>query len=96
MNKSWVAWRDQILADMRPAHPDVTERVSHLDVMLWGHGMIRPVPGFISGADRARMAKPLGHIAFAHTDMSGISIFEEACERGAHAARTVADWLGKT
>ena len=89
LNKPWAAWRDDILADMRPAHPDVEQRVSHLDVMLWGHGMIRPVPGFISGAERKAMSQPHGRIAFAHTDMSGISIFEEACARGADAARVV-------
>jgi hypothetical protein len=93
--KPWSAWRDEILADLRPAHPEVNQLVSHLDVMLWGHGMIRPVPGFISGSNRAAMKQPLGRIAFAHTDMSGISIFEEACTRGADAARTVLKWLGK-
>jgi monoamine oxidase len=89
LNKPWSAWRDEVLADMRPAHPDVAQRVSNLDVMLWGHGMIRPVPGFISSAGRRQMAQPLGRIVFAHSDMSGISIFEEACTRGAQAARSV-------
>ena len=50
---------------------------------------------FISGASRREMAAPHGRIAFAHTDMSGISIFEEACARGADAARTVLKMLGK-
>ncbi len=95
LDKPWSAWRDQVLADMRPAHPDVMERVTQLDVMLWGHGMIRPVPGFISGAARKSMAQSLGRIAFAHTDMSGVSIFEEACTRGADAARTVLSMIGK-
>ncbi len=95
LKKPWSSWRDEILADLRPAHPDVAARVSHLDVMLWGHGMIRPTPGFISGGDRAAMAQPLGRIAFAHTDMSGISIFEEACTRGAESARTILKIIGK-
>lgn len=86
LEKPWSAWRDEILADLRPAHPDVERHVSRLDVMLWGHGMIRPVPGFISGEDRRSMAAASGHIVFAHSDMSGISIFEEAATRGAHAA----------
>ena len=94
LDKLWASWRDQVLADLRPAHPDVMERVSHLDVMLWGHGMIRPVPGFISGASRKSMLEPMGRIAFAHTDMSGISIFEEACTRGAEAAQTVLRMIG--
>ena len=94
LNKPWTSWRDEVLADMRPAHPDVARRVSNLDVMLWGHGMIRPVPGFISSAARRQMAQPQGRIVFAHSDMSGISIFEEACTRGAEAARVVKGILG--
>jgi hypothetical protein len=94
LKKTWATWRDEILADLRPAHPDAARRVANLDVMLWGHGMIRPVPGFISGRERMGMAQPQGRIAFAHTDMSGISIFEEACTRGADAARVVLTMLG--
>ena len=94
LNKPWTSWRDEVLADMRPAHPDVARRVSNLDIMLWGHGMIRPVPGFISSVARRQMAQPHGRIVFAHSDMSGISIFEEACTRGAEAARVVKGILG--
>lgn len=96
LRTSWAEWRDEILADLRPAHPDVGERVSRLDVMLWGHGMIRPVPGFVSGAARAGMAAPHGRIVFAHTDLGGISIFEEACTRGADAARNILQMLGNS
>ena len=48
--------------------------------------MIRPVPGFIWGGDRQRMQQAHGRIVFAHSDMSGISIFEEAFTRGTQAA----------
>lgn len=96
LNKHWTQWRDEILADMLPAHPDVSTRVSNMDVMLWGHGMIRPVPGFITGEDRTRMLVPQGRIVFAHTDMSGISIFEEACARGTDASANILKMIGKT
>jgi hypothetical protein len=95
LKKPWPRWRDEILADLQPAHPDVAQCVSNIDVMLWGHGMVRPVPGFIGSAERSAMAQPVGRVAFAHTDMSGISIFEEGCTRGADAARTVLRILGK-
>jgi hypothetical protein len=95
LKKPWTQWRDEILADLRPAHPDVARRVSNIDMMLWGHGMVRPVPGYISSAERSAMAQPIGRVAFAHTDMSGISIFEEGCTRGAEAARAVLHILGK-
>jgi len=93
LDYTWEKWRDEILNDMRPAHPDIDELVTQLDVMLWGHGMIRPVPGFITGKERASMQHPHGKIVFAHTDMSGISIFEEACARGSSAASTILSLL---
>ncbi len=51
--------------------------------------MIRPVPGFIWGSVRAQMLNQQGRIAFAHSDMSGISIFEEAFTRGLQAADSI-------
>jgi len=48
--------------------------------------MIRPVLGFIWGKSRQQMLQPGNRIVFAHSDMSGISIFEEAYTRGVQAA----------
>lgn len=84
--RTYDEWCALILADLQRAHRDITQHIRHLDVWLWGHGMIRPAPGFIWGNSREQMAAPHGPIYFAHSDMSGISIFEEACTRGAQAA----------
>jgi hypothetical protein len=35
------------------------------------------------------MNQPLGKIRFAHSDMSGLSLFEEACHWGHEAARSI-------
>jgi hypothetical protein len=70
-------------------HPGIEERVEQIDVWLWGHAMARPVPGFIWGKARNDALKPHKKIFFAHSDMSGISIFEEAQYRGIAAARAV-------
>ena len=86
-------WCDLILADLSPAHPGLAGRVTHLDVWLWGHAMVRPVPGFIWGPARARMQPPLDRIVFAHSDLSGIAIFEEAYTRGVRAADTLLQHL---
>ena len=86
LSRSYEEWCELILADLRQAHPDIADHLSNLDVWLWGHAMVRPVPGYIWGANRARMQQPLGNIVFAHSDLSGIAIFEEAFTRGVHAA----------
>jgi hypothetical protein len=40
------------------------------------------------------MQQARGRIVFAHSDMSGISIFEEAFTRGAQAANALLDLIG--
>ena len=86
--------RDRVLADMEFMHPGISAHIEQLDVWRWGHGMVRPVPGFISGEALAEARLPLGQIYFAHSDLSGISIFEEAFHRGVVAADAVFAAIG--
>ena len=87
--REWPSWRDEVLDDLRRAHRDIRSVASNVDVMLWGHAMIRPVPGFITGEARRKALEPLGCIRFAHSDMSGLSLFEEAQYRGVKAAEEI-------
>lgn len=87
--RSHADWCTQIVGDLRRAHPDIEPHIRQIDVWLWGHGMIRPAPGFLSGAARAAMQQSMGCVHFAHSDQSGISIFEEAYVRGVQAAEVV-------
>jgi hypothetical protein len=89
-------WCRGIIDDLRSPHPDINEHVTNLDVWVWGHAMVRPVPGYIWGAERARLQQPVGNIVFAHSDLSGIAIFEEAYTRGVHAAETLLQRLDKS
>jgi len=52
------------------------------------------VPGFVWGESRRRAADPHGAIRFAHSDMSGLSLFEEAQYHGVRAAEAIMDELG--
>ncbi|MCY4027693.1 MAG: FAD-dependent oxidoreductase [Acidobacteria bacterium] len=89
LEREWRDWVSLILADLGQAHPDIESLVTHVDVMLWGHAMIRPVPGFIWGEERRAAASRHGAVHFAHSDMSGISVFEEAQYHGVRAAEEV-------
>lgn len=83
-------WVDEAVAELERVHPDIRERILEADVAIWGHGMIVPTPGYIHGAHRRSLQLPLhGRIHFAHSDLSGISIFEEAFHRGIRAARAI-------
>jgi hypothetical protein len=82
-------WADVALTDLTMAHPDIHERCTKLDVMRWGHAMIRPTPGFIWGPERSQASAPFRGIHFAGADLSGVPIFEEAFFHGARAADEV-------
>jgi protoporphyrinogen oxidase len=85
-------WARLVLADMEAMHPGYGENIEKIDVWLWGHGMIQPKPGFIWGEGRRALEAhpyPKSIMAMAHSDMSGISIFEEAFGRGVKAARQI-------
>ncbi|TGK28066.1 NAD(P)/FAD-dependent oxidoreductase [Leptospira gomenensis] len=86
MKTSWSEWKDSILSDLKKPHPDIEKRVSRIDVAVYAHAMIRPVPGFIWGEQRRKLALSYPHLHFAHSDLSGISIFEESLLRGHEAA----------
>ncbi len=94
LERDWRDWVALILADLGQVHPGIESLVTHADVMLWGHAMIRPVPGFLWGAARRRAAAPHGPIHFAHSDMSGLSLFEEAQYQGVRAAEEIMRDLG--
>ena len=86
LDRTHREWCDLVVADLTAMHPGVNEHIRNIDIWIWGHGMIRPVPGFIWGGERQRMQQAHGKVVFAHSDMSGISIFEEAFTRGTQAA----------
>lgn len=92
------AWAETILAELGRAHGDLRRLTLRLDVHRHGHAMIRPLPGVVH--DEARRALDSGRhghnggwgrVHFAHADLSGLSLFEEANHWGVAAAdRTLA------
>jgi len=91
----WAEWVENILADLVPAHPGIRDLVERVDVYLWGHAMVRPRPGFLWSEALASASLPLGRIHFAHTDLSGMALFEEAQYWGIHAAEAILRERGK-
>jgi phytoene dehydrogenase-like protein len=84
--RDWAYWRDYILRDLARAHPDIADCVSRLDILRLGHAMIRPTVGFLTASERMRPT-PLPRFFHAHSDQSGLSLFEEAQYNGVMAAR---------
>lgn len=42
--KPWAAWRDEILAELHVAHPDLSARTRRIEITRYGHAMAVPVP----------------------------------------------------
>jgi hypothetical protein len=89
LETDWQGWAEVALADLSRAHPDIRNLVEQLDVMRWGHAMIRPRTGFVWGQARRAGAKPFRSIHFAHSELSGVALFEEAFDVGLRAADEV-------
>ncbi|RRB06749.1 FAD-dependent oxidoreductase [Larkinella rosea] len=87
---AYETWVQQLLTELETAHPGVMPYIHAVDCWIWGHGMIVPAPGFIWGESRRKAAQPInGKLFFAHSDLSGISIFEEAFYQGIRAAKEI-------
>jgi protoporphyrinogen oxidase len=93
LSLSWEEWADVVLSDLERAHPDIRRLTRRLDIMRWGHAMIRPIPGFISGVARAECSRPFRNVHFAHSALSGIPLFEEAFYHGNRAASEILETL---
>lgn len=89
-------WSEIIIADLEKMHPNIRSLIQSIDLWPWGHGMISPSVGYIWGETRKAMKTDKGNIFFAHSDMSGISNFEEAQYQGVEAAKRVLERLGHT
>ena len=68
--------------------PFCVERVA---VTVRGHAMAIPRPGFLSIPGRIALREATGRLQFAHSDLSGLSLFEEAAWWGHRAAGKVLD-----
>ena len=86
LSLSYEDWQKIILKELLTIHPEIEGYVERMDLWIWGHAMVRPTKGFIWGKARKEALTQHPPIFTAHSDMSGISIFEEAYTHGVSAA----------
>ncbi|MET0335710.1 MAG: FAD-dependent oxidoreductase [Rhizobacter sp.] len=85
LRDDWASWSRAVLDDLAPAHPDLPAKVKRVDLMRYGHAMSIPVPGLRSHAALAALSRTNRRVHFAHSDLSGYSVFEEAFFHGTQA-----------
>ena len=96
--RTWAQWRDEILAELSGAHPDLPGKTTRIDITRYGHAMAIPIPvvarepqpasqparmtGARSRAAQGPLALQFDRLSFAHSDWAGYSVFEEAFTLG--------------
>ena len=89
LEKDWAYWKEAILYDLERVHRDIRQCVSRIDIMRLGHAMVRPAVRSIFSEERREVPHFHDRVLFANSDLSGISIFEEAQYHGVEAARKI-------
>jgi hypothetical protein len=82
LNDDWSVWAGAVLKDLAQAHPDLPAKVKRIDLMRYGHAMSIPVPGVRGSVALKALSEMKGRVRFAHSDLSGYSVFEEAYFHG--------------
>ena len=101
LERSWSTWRDEIVAELSAAHPDLASKTSRIDITRYGHAMAIPIPNFRNKNSlqtgyllpkqllkKEQKTNLYSRLKFAHSDWAGYSVFEEAFAMG-HAAGNV-------
>ena len=83
----WSHWANAVLRDLERMHPDLPAKLRHVDLMRYGHAMRIPLPGARGSAALRALAAPQRRVHYAHSDLSGYSVFEEALYHGTRAGR---------
>jgi monoamine oxidase len=89
LNDPWSTWAQALTQDVAQAHPDLQAKLVQVDLMRYGHAMSIPVPNLRSSTGLRALAEPQRRVQFAHSDVSGYSVFEEALYQGVRAAAAI-------
>ncbi|KRC85577.1 amine oxidase [Achromobacter sp. Root83] len=81
------ALRDEAAADLIAAYgKEFWRHARQLEITVRGHAMASPLCGYLSNPGLAALRDVDGPVLFAHADLSGYSVFEEASWWGVTAA----------
>ncbi|WP_232495343.1 NAD(P)-binding protein [Novosphingobium kaempferiae] len=94
LTRSLERWQAIVREDLLEMNPDLDGAIERIDIWRWGHAMIRPTPGFLTEPARLAARASAPPVLFAHSDLSGLSLFEEAHHHGVTAAERALEHLG--
>jgi len=71
--KTHEDWVKDIVLDLKMAHQDIENYITNIDIKIWGHAMIKPLPNFIFNPEKDIYCKPINNKLFLH-----IQIYQES------------------
>ena len=91
LDQPWQHWARAVIDDLATTHPDLPGKVKRIDLARHGHAMSIPLPGVRGHAAlRALRDGTTPRLHWAHADLAGYSVFEEAFTAGDAAGRAAA------
>ncbi|MFG6466019.1 flavin monoamine oxidase family protein [Roseateles sp. BYS87W] len=87
LSQPWQHWARVVMDDLAGTHPDLPAKVERIDLCRFGHAMSIPVPGLRGSPALAALNDTRGRVVFAHSDLAGYSVFEEAYTAGRLASQ---------
>jgi len=79
-------WAQRVLQGLTPLHPDLPAKLRQVARTRHGHAMSVPAPGLRGHPALAALRQQRGRLRFAHADLAGYSVFEEAFTLGCEVA----------
>ena len=86
LKQPWPHWARIVTDELAQTHPDLPDKLERIDLCRFGHAMSIPTPGVRGSTALAALNDTRGRIVFAHSDLAGYSVFEEAYTAGVEAA----------
>jgi predicted NAD/FAD-dependent oxidoreductase len=94
LDQPWPNWARAVIDDLATTHPDLPGKVKRIDLARHGHAMSIPLPGVRGHASlKALRDGTTPRLHWAHADLAGYSVFEEAFTAGDAAGRAAATAL---
>jgi Flavin containing amine oxidoreductase len=94
LDAPWQHWAHAVIDDLATTHPDLPGKVKRIDLARHGHAMSLPRPGVRGHAALAALRdNSTPRLHWAHADLVGYSVFEEAFTAGDAAGRAAAKAL---
>ncbi|MCB0486680.1 MAG: hypothetical protein KDC47_10830, partial [Flavobacteriaceae bacterium] len=84
------------LVDLKSMYPQLLTTLREVKLWIWGHAMRKVTSGVMTEAMNSKFLNESRGLFHAHTDFSGISIFEEAFYQGNRAARLCINYLSRS